>query len=458
MLHVAIIYMCGILGNNPFDKLMILSVTEGEKMQLYPLNGLKKMFTFVLTSRLSPFYRDLYKKNSVKVHNIKTVSDFMLLPFLTREDILSVDPLSRLFVPKEEVTQWDLSSGTTSSNIPLVIPKMDHWTDDLNDNEMARKLKARDVKTVLLLTSMNKMNGKLREWISHPKLSKTTLIFGDISDLNTAAKLSAASSIEAIATTSSALFFFLPFLKEVYALKNIKFISLGGETTSVQKLKFFKSYFKNAHFHFRFGGTENPVAKGFQCFFLSNLAPRYLHPNTDFFLYEALDQDGNPVKKGNAGELVLTTLKKCAFPLLRYKTGDVILWSDKKCACGRKDVFALLGRMGYDFIRVSGITIYTQMLDQAVASALGAFDDQYQLHIYEVINNNKLMPKLVFDIDKKYKKVKDIGKKIEENLMVSPRLNLKKLVDQEIFLPLEIKFVSTEERKLKKLKIISYLS
>src|SRR5439155_78860 len=61
-----------------------------------------------------------------------------------------------------------------------------------------------------------------------------------------------------------------------------------------------------------------------------------LHVFDDHFLPEVVDPaTGEAVPAGAQGELVLTTLKKVAQPVLRYGTGDVTSFVDEDCPCGR---------------------------------------------------------------------------------------------------------------------------
>ena len=49
-----------------------------------------------------------------------------------------------------------------------------------------------------------------------------------------------------------------------------------------------------------------------------------LHVHEDHFLVEVVDpESGAPLDEGAEGELVFTTLRKEAMPLLRYRTGDI---------------------------------------------------------------------------------------------------------------------------------------
>lgn len=424
-------------------------------MQSLPLKRINWTLRFALQSKQSSFYKDLYKKHGLSAPKIKTAADFLSLPFLTREDIMSTPPLERLYIPKKKVTQWNLTSGTTSRK-PLVIPKIDHPDPELDN--IAGILNKIDVSTILILANMMRMNSWLRDWTGHEILSKYGLVFGDINNLELTAILGSLAEIDAIETTPSALYFFLPFLIERYDVSKIKFISLGGEFTSEARYNFFKSYFRKAYFHFRFGGTESPIYKGIRCANLRHMSPKVFHPNTDFYLYEILDGEGKPVKEGERGELVLTTVQTCAFPLIRYKTGDGLVYRPFTCRCKRRGLIELVGRVGYDFVLVSGVSIHVEMIEKAITSILTGFDHDYRLHVYEVIHQRKLMPKLVLELSKQNKGIKNIEKKIEAEFYIGSKITLKHLVDQQVFLPLEVRFEDNFDKGLKRVKIISHLN
>jgi phenylacetate-CoA ligase len=59
-----------------------------------------------------------------------------------------------------------------------------------------------------------------------------------------------------------------------------------------------------------------------------------LHINADGVYLEIL-RDGLPVGLGEPGSVVVTDLRNRAMPILRYQVGDVAVWSDRRCACGR---------------------------------------------------------------------------------------------------------------------------
>ena len=62
-----------------------------------------------------------------------------------------------------------------------------------------------------------------------------------------------------------------------------------------------------------------------------------LHVYDDEFVCEILDTGLRPVEPGERGELVLTPLRRTGFPVLRYRTGDVVVRSDDHCPAGHRD-------------------------------------------------------------------------------------------------------------------------
>jgi phenylacetate-CoA ligase len=68
-----------------------------------------------------------------------------------------------------------------------------------------------------------------------------------------------------------------------------------------------------------------------------------LHMFTDIFYLEVLHETGRPAEPGEIGEIVVTDLTNLYMPFLRYRTGDLAVPSDRRCACGR--TFPMLDRI-----------------------------------------------------------------------------------------------------------------
>jgi len=58
------------------------------------------------------------------------------------------------------------------------------------------------------------------------------------------------------------------------------------------------------------------------------------HLDTDVHVIEFLDSQNNPVKTGD-GYVVVTGLYNYAFPLIRYKIGELAKLKEERCSCGR---------------------------------------------------------------------------------------------------------------------------
>jgi phenylacetate-CoA ligase len=57
------------------------------------------------------------------------------------------------------------------------------------------------------------------------------------------------------------------------------------------------------------------------------------HVNQDLVHLEILDNSGNPVKPGQRGHAVVTSLVNRVFPLIRYRIGDTLVKGKKTCSC-----------------------------------------------------------------------------------------------------------------------------
>ena len=89
-------------------------------------------------------------------------------------------------------------------------------------------------------------------------------------------------------------------------------------------------------------GANDGGQLAFQCEFMSD--SRH-HLIDDFNFVEILDEQGKRVPEGSAGKIVITSLLKFAFPLIRYEIGDAARIVPEKCPCGRLGrVIDYLGR------------------------------------------------------------------------------------------------------------------
>mgnify|MGYP002536167812 CR=1 FL=1 len=107
-----------------------------------------------------------------------------------------------------------------------------------------------------------------------------------------------------------------------------------------------------------------------------------LHYWADLFIIEVLDPDTlQPVPEGEVGEMVVTSLRKEAVPLLRYRTHDLTRLLPGRCSCGlnmpRHD--RILGRSD-DMVIYRGVNIYPGQIMEVI----GQFPElggEYQMEL-----------------------------------------------------------------------------
>ena len=121
-----------------------------------------------------------------------------------------------------------------------------------------------------------------------------------------------------------------------------------------------------------------------------------LHGWEDHFIFEVVDPEtGKPVKEGNAGELVITTLTKEALPMIRYRTRDITRWSNERCACGRTHgrFMRITGRND-DMLIIRGVNVYPSQVEAALVG-LPNVAPHYQL----VVQRHGTMDHLTVEIE-----------------------------------------------------------
>jgi phenylacetate-CoA ligase len=98
-----------------------------------------------------------------------------------------------------------------------------------------------------------------------------------------------------------------------------------------------------------------------------------LHVNDDHFLPEIIDPaTGKSLPAGEIGELVLTTLTTRAFPLIRFRTGDMARILPEVCDCDCRLVrIAWRPERSDRLIRVRGVKVHEEQILAGIEAALG---------------------------------------------------------------------------------------
>jgi phenylacetate-CoA ligase len=97
--------------------------------------------------------------------------------------------------------------------------------------------------------------------------------------------------------------------------------------------------------------------------------PGFLHLNEGRYACEVIDPETlAPLPDGQQGELVVTPLGRSASPVVRYRTGDLVVRRSELCRCGRtwaRLEGGILARAD-DMVNVRGVNVYPGAIESVV--------------------------------------------------------------------------------------------
>ncbi len=413
------------------------------------LDRIKQTLKWVWNNKYSDFYRKKYEKAGIDASKVKNWEDFRKIPFLERREIAQSDPYDRVFLPEKKIKGLLTTSGTSGQEPLVIFNKQDGINYRGRDISFAeyilyeklKKIGAKRLATFRVLFACN--------MYCLESSSDNFRVLLDMNNLAASAIVAAKARIDAIETTATTLYFFTPYLKERYDLRNIKYIQLSGEYCSNQKIQLIRRTYPNAVVTRNYGSNEDRV-RGRQCIEQGKKGSALLHVASKIKYIECIDPETKESLGYNKeGECVVTVLDKFAFPVIRYRTGDEIIFRKEKCSCGDKSpLFEILGRIGTDSVSIQGGRLTRIMAEKALEKLKADITVDYRFHIYEKIIRGEISYLLEAELVPQNLKLlnnerlKDkIKKAISENLYLSPSLTLQKLVEKGAFLPLEVKLV-----------------
>jgi phenylacetate-CoA ligase len=120
-----------------------------------------------------------------------------------------------------------------------------------------------------------------------------------------------------------------------------------------------------------------------------------LHVWEDQYYPEIVDPaSGEPLPEGQLGELVLTTLRREAMPLLRYRTGDLTRLLPGSCPCGRthRRIDRITGRSD-DMLIINGVNLFPIQIEKTLM-AIAEVGHNYLIEIRKESFMDKLEVKV----------------------------------------------------------------
>jgi len=110
-----------------------------------------------------------------------------------------------------------------------------------------------------------------------------------------------------------------------------------------------------------------------------------LHISEDHFILEIVDPEtGRSCPPGKEGEVVLTTLTARAFPLVRFRTGDLASIVPGTCPCGRafSRISETVGHTG-QILTIAGIKVHPAQIEQVLQSVSGTTSPRFVIRLYK---------------------------------------------------------------------------
>ncbi|GAB6036490.1 phenylacetate--CoA ligase [Fundidesulfovibrio butyratiphilus] len=277
-------------------------------------------------------YRNRLAEAGYQPGQALTLDDLPNLPFTSADDLREGYPLPFLSVPPEQVVRVHASSGTTGKRKVLAYTQgdIDTWK-----HMFARCYELAGL-TILDRVQIAVGYGL---WTAGVGFQLGCEHFGamavPVGPGNMEIHLQLLEDMRATVLCSTASMALLMGeeaqkrqLKGKLALKKIIF---GAETHTPKMRKRFMEMLRLEDSFDISGMTElyGPGA-GLEC-----PAHEGIHYWADLYIAEIIDPDTlRPVEPGQLGELVLTSLRKEAAPLIRYRTRDITRIIPGKCSCG----------------------------------------------------------------------------------------------------------------------------
>ncbi|MGN7759425.1 phenylacetate--CoA ligase family protein [Chryseobacterium sp. 22532] len=319
---------------------------------------LQELLTYLQTH--SPFYQRLFKETSINISDIQTLEDLQKIPTTTKNDLQEHNH-DFFCISPDKIVDYSTTSGTLGD--PVTFGLSDSDLERLAYNEAisfaCAGIQKGDV--VQMITTIDKrfMAG-LAYFLGLRKMGASVVRMGPgIPELQWDSILRYKPKY--LITVPSFL------LKMIdYAEKH----GLDYKNSSVYGAVCIGESIKNQDF------TDNILSqkikekwniKLFSTYASTEMSTAFTecefqiggHHHPELIITEILDDNGNPVQKGENGELTITTLGVEAVPLLRFKTGDIVKAHYEPCSCGRNTMRLgpVVGRK-QQMIKYKGTTLY----------------------------------------------------------------------------------------------------
>ena len=322
------------------------------------------------------FYRKKMQELGIEPGDINGIEDLHKLPYTTKNDLRDTYPFGLFAAPQSEIVRIHASSGTTGKATVVGYTRRDLeiWSECVA-RALAQAGVTRD-DIIQVAYGYGLFTGGLGAHGGAEKLGAMVVPMstGNTKKLTTMMK---DFGVTAIACTPSYLLHIAEVLEESGDVPNIKLKAAvcGAEPwTDHMRRQIEERLHINA---FDIYGLSEVMGPGVAC---DCQYHKGLHVYEDHFLPEIIDPDTfKPMKKGETGELVFTTLTKEGLPLLRYRTKDLTSISYDKCECGRTlaRISRFKGRSD-DMLIIRGVNVFPSQIEAALLE-MGGVTPHYMM-------------------------------------------------------------------------------
>ena len=323
---------------------------------------LQQLLTYLNT--YSPFYRELFALHQVDINRIKTAADLSALPTTGKEDLQRRNE-DFLCVPREKIIEYASTSGTLGSPVTIALTENDLSRLAYNEyNSFTCADGSPDDIYQLMLTLDRQFMAGIAYYSGLRKLGAGIIRLGPgVPSLQweTIQRLKPT----AIVAVPSFILKLIQFAREY---------KIDLNKSSVRKAICIGENIRNTDYSLNILGKK--IREGWDIHLYSTYASTEMqtaftecgegkggHLQPDLLIVELLDENDRAVPPNTPGEITITTLGVEGMPLLRYKTGDICMYDDQPCACGRKTLrlSPIIGRKK-QMIKFKGSTLYPPAL------------------------------------------------------------------------------------------------
>ena len=353
-------------------------------------------------------FRNRMQEKGLTPDCVKSLEDLSKLPFTNKTDLRDYYPFGLFATPMSEVVRLHASSGTTGKPIVVGYTKNDIelWADVMKRAFQSCGLSRNDV--IQVSYGYGLFTGGLGAHYGTEALGATVV---PTSGGNTQRQLMVMQdfNVTAICCTPS----YFNFLAEKAIEGNIDMHKLplrvgifGAEPWTDAMRRQMQS--QTGIEPFDIYGLSEIIGPGVA---IECSEHNGLHIFEDHFYPEIVDPDtGEVLPDGAFGELVITTLTKEAFPMIRYRTHDLTRIISEPCACGRtlRRIDRIASRSD-DMMIIRGVNVFPSQIESALLSVDGTLP-----HYHIVLYTENGMDNIEVDVEVSEKFFSDKVSSMEE--------------------------------------------